>query len=128
MMKGLAKRIHRLLDFPLSHMEATVGERAETNMVSQPKLDRLREVITENLRVQRDNSDVDYINVGTALQDACSKQNHAIFARRGCGKTLLLHHSSRKLKKEDQVCLFKLRGFQKTLFPQCIDRDSSICL
>ena len=58
------------------------------------KLSRLRQVITENLRVQRDGEAIDYINIGTALNDACAKQNHAIFARRGCGKTLLLQHSS----------------------------------
>jgi len=44
-----------------------MGERVDAIMVSQPKLDRLREVITENLRVQRGNSDTNYINVGTAL-------------------------------------------------------------
>jgi hypothetical protein len=33
-------------------------------MVSQAKLDNLREVITANLRVQRDGQKIDYVNVG----------------------------------------------------------------
>ncbi|MER2289333.1 hypothetical protein ABS770_13780 [Methylobacterium brachiatum] len=89
-------------------------------MVSQPKLDRLREVITENLRVQRGNADVEYINVGTALQDACSKQNHAIFARRGCGKTLLLHSSARKLKTEVKSVYLNCEDFKKHSFPNVL--------
>lgn len=56
-----------------------------------PKLARLRQVITENLRVQRGaNESLAYIDGSTALVDVCARQNHAIFARRGCGKTLLL--------------------------------------
>ena len=47
----------------------------DVEMVDAAKLGRLREVISENLRVQRDNDPVEYISVGTALQDAMSKQN-----------------------------------------------------
>ncbi len=58
----------------------------------------LRKVITENLRVQRGGADaVPYIDVSRALSDICARQNHAVFARRGCGKTLLLHHSAKEL-------------------------------
>jgi hypothetical protein len=55
-------------------------------IVTQEKLSELRQKITESLRVQRDTDSIDYINIGNALNDAKSKQNHAIFARRGCGK------------------------------------------
>ena len=53
-------------------------------MTANNQLQKLRTVITENLRVQRDGDAIDYVNVGVALTDACAKQNHVIFARRGC--------------------------------------------
>ncbi|GLH37399.1 hypothetical protein [Pseudomonas moraviensis] len=89
-------------------------------MVDAAKLGRLREVISENLRVQRDNDPVEYISVGTALQDAMSKQNHAIFARRGCGKTLLLHHSSRNLRAELKSIYLNCEDFKRHSFPNVL--------
>ncbi|WHQ69250.1 hypothetical protein [Methylorubrum extorquens] len=89
-------------------------------MLDQKKLDKLREVITENLRVQRHGDEIDYINVGTALQDACSRQNHTIFARRGCGKTLLLHHSSRSLRDDVRSVYLNCEDFKKHTFPNVL--------
>ena len=61
-------------------------------------LEALRRVINENLRVQRGGADpVPYIDVSRALSDIRARQNHAVFARRGCGKTLLLNHSAKEL-------------------------------
>ena len=37
--------------------------------VAAEKLNCLRTVITENLRVQRDGESIDYINIGNALQE-----------------------------------------------------------
>ena len=84
------------------------------------KLASLREVITENLRVQRDGKSIDYVNVGNVFQDACSKQNHAIFARRGCGKTLLLHHSSRALKSDLKAIYLNCEDFKRHTFPNVL--------
>ena len=84
------------------------------------KLELLREVISENLRVQRDNAPINYISVGTALQDAKAKQNHAIFARRGCGKTLLLHHSARTLKPELKSIYLNCEDFKRHSFPNVL--------
>jgi hypothetical protein len=84
------------------------------------KLDKLRTTITENLRVQRDGQPIDYINVGTALQDACAKQNHAIFARRGCGKTLLLHHSSRAMPADTRSIYLNCEDFKRHSFPNVL--------
>lgn len=84
------------------------------------QLERLREVISENLRVQRDNDPINYISVGTALQDAKAKQNHAIFARRGCGKTLLLHHSARTLKPELKSIYLNCEDFKRHSFPNVL--------
>ncbi|QXH33285.1 hypothetical protein [Pseudomonas muyukensis] len=89
-------------------------------MLKPAQLEKLREVISENLRVQRDNDPVAYISVGTALQDAVSKQNHAIFARRGCGKTLLLHHSSRSLKPELKSIYLNCEDFKRHSFPNVL--------
>ncbi len=89
-------------------------------MVSPEKLARLREAITENLRVQRDGKPIDYVNVGTAVQDATSKQNHAIFARRGCGKTLLLHYSSRILNSDVRAIYLNCEDFKRHSFPNVL--------
>jgi hypothetical protein len=89
-------------------------------MVTIEELENLREVISENLRVQRDNDPVDYINVGTALQDAKTKQNHAIFARRGCGKTLLLHHSARTLRPDLRSVYLNCEDFKRHSFPNVL--------
>ena len=83
-------------------------------------LDNLRRVILESLRVQRDGTTIDYINVGNALQDACSKQNHAIFARRGCGKTLLLHHSTRVLPSDVKSIYLNCEDFKRHSFPNVL--------
>ena len=41
--------------------------------IDTAKLSKLRELITEGLRVQRDGESIEYINVGHALEDACSR-------------------------------------------------------
>jgi hypothetical protein len=93
-------------------------------MVSAAKLTELRRVITENLRVQRDGNPIDYINVGTALDDSCARQNHAIFARRGWGKTLLLHHSSRiistRSKSKLRAIYLNCEDFKRHSFPNVL--------
>jgi hypothetical protein len=88
--------------------------------VDESKLNRLRTVITENLRVQRDGESIDYINIGNALQDTCARQNHAIFARRGCGKTLLLHHSARVLPNGVKAVYLNCEDFKKHSFPNVL--------
>lgn len=89
-------------------------------MLNAKKLERLREVISENLRVQLGGDSVDYISVGTALQDAKARQNHAIFARRGCGKTLLLHHSSRTLETGMKSIYLNCEDFKRHSFPNVL--------
>ncbi len=89
-------------------------------MIKAQKLTKLREVITESLRVQRDSMSIGYINVGHALEDACAKQNHAIFARRGCGKTLLLHYSAKKLKSEIKPIYLNCEDFKRHSFPNVL--------
>jgi ABC-type cobalamin/Fe3+-siderophores transport system ATPase subunit len=85
------------------------------------KLNDLRQVITENLRIQRsDANEIAYINVGTALTDVLAKQNHTIFARRGCGKTLLLHHSAGLLSATTKTIYLNCEDFKRHSFPNVL--------
>src|SRR3546814_784197 len=90
------------------------------NMVDSNKLDNLRLKINESLRVQRDTDSIDYINVGNALNDAVARQNHAIFARRGCGKTLLLHESTKRLGPEYATIYLNCEDFKRHSFPNVL--------
>jgi len=89
-------------------------------LVSATKLDELRLKINESLRVQRDTDVIDYINVGHALDDAMARQNHAIFARRGCGKTLLLHTSSVRLPNSIAAVYLNCEDFKRHSFPNVL--------
>jgi hypothetical protein len=86
------------------------------------KLNQLSRVITENLRVQRDGvKSVKYIDVSNVLVDVSARQNHAIFGRRGCGKTLLLHYSSaHSLPKEIKTIYLNCEDFKKHSFPNVL--------
>ena len=91
-------------------------------MASQdPKLARLRQLITENLRIQRGGGQAPpYIDVGHALVDICARQNHAVFARRGCGKTLLLHDSSKRLDPSIKSVYLNCEDFKQHSFPNVL--------
>lgn len=89
--------------------------------LEEPQIASLRRVINENLRVQRSGADpVPYIDVSSALSDICARQNHAVFARRGCGKTLLLHHSSRELPGDVQRVYLNCEDFKHHSFPNVL--------
>ena len=85
------------------------------------QLAALRRVINENLRVQRAGADpVPYIDVSSALSDICARQNHTVFARRGCGKTLLLHHSANNLPGNIQPVYLNCEDFKHHSFPSVL--------
>ncbi len=85
------------------------------------KLTKLRQIITESIRIQLgDDSKIKYINVGNALADVMARQNHAIFARRGCGKTLLLHHSTKILPSDIKTVYLNCEDFKKHSFPNVL--------
>lgn len=87
----------------------------------EKKLLVLRQKITESLRIQRDSLEpVPYIDAGNILSDVCARQNHAIFARRGCGKTLLLHHSSRELDDSIRTVYLNCEDFKRHSFPNVL--------
>jgi hypothetical protein len=82
--------------------------------MDQNKLRKLRTVITESLRIQQSSAKkIPYIDIGNILDDVIACQNHVIFGRRGCGKTLLLSESSKRL----EVPLSKI----KTIYLNCED-------
>lgn len=84
-------------------------------------LRKLRRVINENLRVQRGGADpVPYIDVSNVLSDVAARQNHAIFGRRGCGKTLLLYHSAGQLPSEVRSIYLNCEDFKKHSFPNVL--------
>ena len=94
-------------------------------MASAEALAKLREVITENLRIQKSGAPtIRYIDVTHALDDARARQNHVIFARRGCGKTLLLHNAASLAGDDRKTIYLNCEDFQEPLFPKCPYRDS----
>lgn len=87
----------------------------------EKKLVALRQKITESLRIQRDSSEaVPYIDASNIVGDVCARQNHAIFARRGCGKTLLLHHSSRSVDGSVRAVYLNCEDFKRHSFPNVL--------
>jgi len=90
-------------------------------MATRKQLEKLRLAINENLRVQRGGAEaVPYIDVGSVLSDVRARQNHAVFARRGCGKTLLLHHSSRELDPSIKSVYLNCEDFKRHSFPNVL--------
>jgi hypothetical protein len=58
--------------------------------------------------------------VSNSLIDVGARQNHAIFGRRGCGKTLLLHDSGNKLSPEIRTVYLNCEDFKKHSFPNVL--------
>ena len=89
--------------------------------LDKTKLDTLRLVITENLRIQRGGAKpVDYIDVAGVLTDIKARQNHAVFARRGCGKTLLLHYSAGLVASDIKTVYLNCEDFKNHSFPNVL--------
>lgn len=84
------------------------------------KISELRTKIQESLRVQLGTEGIGYIDASNNLDDAAAKQNHVIFARRGCGKTLLLHSSSKKVKENVGTVYLNCEDFKQHSFPNVL--------
>lgn len=81
----------------------------------------LRRAINENLRVQRGGAKpIPYIDVANVLTDIGARQNHVVFGRRGCGKSLLLQHSARDLPDEIQYVYLNCEDFKNHSFPNVL--------
>lgn len=87
---------------------------------SREKISALRRKIQESLRVQIGTESIPYIDASHNLDDATARQNHVIFARRGCGKTLLLHSSSRQADKSISAVYLNCEDFKQHSFPNVL--------
>jgi hypothetical protein len=88
--------------------------------MSQPVQD-LRHTINEGLRIQRSGPEaIDYIDVSNALADSVTKQNHAIFGRRGCGKTLLLQNAEKKVNESIRIVYINCEDYKQHSFPNVL--------
>jgi len=90
--------------------------------LTDKQLNQLRVKITEGLRIQRDTSEpVPYMDAANIVGDICARQNHTIFARRGCGKTLLLHHSTKELEgTSTRTVYLNCEDFKRHSFPNVL--------
>ena len=84
------------------------------------KIDNLRTIITENLRIQRHSEDVEYVDTNNLIGDLKAKQNHVVFARRGCGKTLLLFKSADQTPDNTRVIYLNCEDFKRHSFPDVL--------
>ncbi len=93
----------------------------ESSLPTKEQLIKLQSVITENLRVQHGGADpIDYVDTASALSKANSKQNHVIFGRRGCGKSLLLEQSKRTVDVTTKVIYLNCEDFKNHSFPNVL--------
>jgi Cdc6-like AAA superfamily ATPase len=58
--------------------------------------------------------------VSNSLSDVSARQNHAIFGRRGFGKTLLLHFSADNLPPDIRTVYLNCEDFKKHSFPNVL--------
>ncbi|WP_198665190.1 hypothetical protein [Tropicimonas sp. IMCC34011] len=86
----------------------------------QDKSQKLREIITENLRIQRNSESVEYVDTDSFILDLKAKQNHTIFARRGCGKTLLMFKSAEATSEDVKTIYLNCEDFKRHSFPDVL--------
>lgn len=60
------------------------------------------------------------MDVSNAATDILTRQNHAIFGRRGCGKSLLLHYSTRAVPPEIKTIYLNCEDFKNHSFPNVL--------
>src|SRR5580692_8645486 len=85
------------------------------------KVEHLRRIVQENIRVQRGGSEaIDYVDVSRALSDMVAKQNHVVFGRRGCGKTLLLQATQQKADTDVRVVYINCEDYKQHSFPNVL--------
>jgi hypothetical protein len=89
--------------------------------MEKARLKNLRKVIGENTRVQKGGAmPIAYIDVANSLSDVGFRQNHVIFARRGCGKSLLLHTSATEAPSSTVVVDINCEDFKLHSFPNVL--------
>jgi len=82
---------------------------------------KLRQIVQENIRVQRGGSEtIEYVDVSRALHDMVTRQNHVVFGRRGCGKTLLLNATKQKVNANIRVVYINCEDYKQHSFPNVL--------
>jgi hypothetical protein len=85
------------------------------------EVEQLRRIVQESIRIQRSgNKTIDYVDVSRALADMVAKQNHVIFGRRGCGKTLLLQATQQKVDRDVRVVYINCEDYKLHSFPNVL--------
>jgi hypothetical protein len=85
------------------------------------QVEELRRIVQENIRIQRGGSGtVEYVDVSRALSDIVARQNHVVFGRRGCGKTLLLGAAEQKLSESVKVVYINCEDYKQHSFPNVL--------
>src|ERR1700739_1837424 len=85
------------------------------------EVEQLRRIVQESIRVQRSGTKtIDYVDVSRALADMVAKQNHVIFGRRGCGKTLLLQATQQKVDGDVRVVYINCEDYKLHSFPNVL--------
>jgi AAA domain len=85
------------------------------------EVEELRRIVQESIRVQRGGSrTIEYVDVTRALADMTAKQNHVIFGRRGCGKTLLMQAAQKKVDQSVRVVYINCEDYKQHSFPNVL--------
>jgi AAA domain-containing protein len=85
------------------------------------EVERLRRIVQESIRVQRSGSGtIEYVDVTRALADMVAKQNHVVFGRRGCGKTLLMQTTQEKVDESVRVVYINCEDYKQHSFPNVL--------
>jgi len=85
------------------------------------EVEQLRRIVQENIRIQRGGTEtIDYVDVSRALADMVAKQNHVVFGRRGCGKTLLLRATQQKVDGNIRVVYINCEDYKQHSFPNVL--------
>ena len=81
----------------------------------------LRRLIQENSRIQKGSSiQIDYVDVTHALADAMTRQNHVVFGRRGCGKSLLLEKVRKGVDEKVRAIYINCEDYKHHSFPNVL--------
>ncbi len=85
------------------------------------EIEQLRRIVQESIRVQRSGSGtIEYVDVTRALSDMVAKQNHVVFGRRGCGKTLLMQTTQQKVDGSVRVVYINCEDYKQHSFPNVL--------
>jgi hypothetical protein len=85
------------------------------------EVEHLRRIVQESIRVQRGgNETIEYVDVTRALSDMVARQNHVVFGRRGCGKTLLMQTAQQKVDRSVRVVYINCEDYKQHSFPNVL--------